>query len=287
MTFAFIAAEKASFPVEVLCETLGVSRSGFYAWHRRPESARASEDRRLRYALRIAHREHHQRYGSPRLQRELRARGLCVGRNRVMRLMRLDDLRARTPRRWKTTTVSDPAAVAAPNRLQQRFTVRTINAVWAGDITAIATREGWLYLAVLLDLCSRTVVGWAVRPTRDTELVLAAWHRAVGRRQCAPRLHHSDRGAEYTSLAYQRALRHHQVQISMSRRGNCYDNAPVESFFRTLKTEIADRPHWPTRRAAALAIGEYIDRFYNTRRLHSSLNYQSPQRFETQLAAAV
>ena len=287
MTFAFVAAEKASFPVDVLCETLGVSRSGFYAWQRRPESARAIQDRRLRYALRIAHREHQQRYGSPRLQRELRDRGLRVGRNRVIRLMRLDDLRARTPRRWKTTTVSDPAAVAAPNRLQQRFTVGTLNEVWAGDITAIATREGWMYLAVLLDLCSRTVVGWAVRPTRDTALVLAAWHRAMGRRRCAPRMHHSDRGAEYTSIAYQRVLRQHQVQVSMSRRGNCYDNAPVESFFRTLKTEIAERPHWPTRRDATLAIGEYIDRFYNTRRLHSSLNYQSPQRFETQLAAAV
>ena len=201
--------------------------------------------------------------------------------------MRLDDLRARIPRHWKTTTVSDPAAAASPNRLQQRFKVDAINEVWAGDITAIATREGWMYLAVLLDLCSRTVVGWAVRPTRDTDLVLAAWHRAVGRRRCAPRMHHSDRGAEYTSTAYQRALSRHQVQVSMSRRGNCYDNAPVESFFRTLKTEIADRPHWPTRRAAALAIGEYIDRFYNTRRLHSSLNYRSPQRFETQLAAAV
>ena len=264
-----------------------MSRSGFYAWQRRPESARAVTDRRLRYALRIAHREHHERYGSPRLQRELRERGYCVGRNRVIRLMRLDDLRARMPRRWKTTTVSDPAAVAAPNLLHQRFAVGTVNDVWAGDITAIATQEGWLYLAVLLDLCSRAVVGWAVRSTIDTELVLAAWHRAVGHRRCAPRLHHSDRGAQYTSAAYQRALRDHDVRVSMSRRGNCYDNAPVDSFFRTLKTEIAERPYWLTRRDAARAIGEYIDRFYNTRRLHSSLNYDNPQRFEMKLAAAV
>lgn len=287
MTFAFIAAEKAVFPVEVLCHTLGVSRSGFYAWQRRPESARAVADRRLRFALRIAHRESHQRYGSPRLQRELRARGHQVGRNRLMRLMRLEAIRGRAPRRWKATTIRDPLAAPAPNRLQQRFAVGQVNEVWAADITALPTHEGWLYLAVLLDLCSRAIVGWAVRPTLQTELVLAAWHRSVGQRRCAPRLHHSDQGAQYTSAVYQAALRHHGVAVSMSGRGNCYDNAPVESFFRTLKTEIADRPHWPTRRAAALAIGEYIDRFYNTRRLHSSLDYQSPQRFEMRLAAAV
>jgi len=270
-----------------MCQTLGVSRSGFYAWQHRPESARARTDRRLRYVLRIAHRESHQRYGSPRLQRELRDRGHWVGRNRVMRLMRLDDLRGRAPRRWRTTTISDPAAVAAPNLLQQRFAVARLNEVWAGDITAIATQEGWLYLAVLLDLYSRAIVGWALRPTLETELVLAAWHRALGRRQRSPRVHHSDRGVQYTSAAYQAVLRHHGVTVSMSRRGNCYDNAPVESFFRTLKTELTDRPSWPTRQAAAHAIGEYIDRFYNTQRLHSSLDYQSPQRFETRLAAAV
>jgi putative transposase len=275
------------FPIDVLCQTLGVSRSGFYAWQRRPESARAGADRRLRYVLRVAHRENQQRYGSPRLQRELRDRGYRVGRNRIIRLMRLEDLRARAPRRWKATTVSDPAATPAPNLLGQRFTVAHVNDVWAGDITAIATAEGWLYLAVLLDLCSRTIVGWAVRPTLETELVLAAWHRACGHRQQAPRIHHSDRGAQYTSAAYQAALRQHRVRVSMSRRGNCYDNAPVESFFRTLKTEIADQPYWPTRHEAARAIGGYIDRFYNTQRLHSALDYQSPQRFETTLAAAV
>jgi transposase InsO family protein len=221
------------------------------------------------------------------LQRALRDRGHQVGRKRVIRLMRLEALRGRTPRRWRATTVSDPAAAAAPNLLGQRFVVPQLNDVWAGDITAIATAEGWLYLAVLLDLCSRTIVGWAVRPTLETALVLSAWHRAVGRRQRAPRIHHSDRGAQYTSAAYQASLRQHGVRVSMSRRGNCYDNAPVESFFRTLKTELADGASWPTRHDATRAIGEYIDRFYNTQRLHSSLDYRSPQRFEAALAAAV
>jgi transposase InsO family protein len=286
VTFAFIAAEKAQFPIDVLCTTLGVSRSGFYAWMRRPDCARVVQDRRLRYLLRIAHAETRGRYGSPRLQRELRDRGHRIGRNRVMRLMRLDQLRGRTPRRFRVTTTADPSAAAVPNVLQQRFTTRRIDEVWAGDITAIPTRDGWVYLAVLLDLCSRAIVGWAVRASLEADVVLAAWRMAIGRRHQAPRLHHSDRGRQYTSLAYQAQLRQHRVQCSMSRPGNCYDNAPVESFFRTLKTELADRP-WLTRHDAARAIGDYIERFYNTKRLHSALNYRSPATFEAALREAV
>ncbi len=287
MTFALIATEKAAYPVDVLCATLGVSRSGFYAWQQRPESTRTRQDRRLRLALRIAHAESGHRYGSPRLHVVLRNRGERISRKRVIRLMQREQLRGRAPRRFRVTTVSDPTAAAAENLLRQRFAVPHPNQVWAGDITAIDTREGWLYLAVLLDLCSRTVVGWAVRSTLEADVVLGAWHMAVGRRRCAPRLHHSDRGCQYTSLAYQHQLRRHGVRCSMSRPGNCYDNAPVESFFRTLKTEIAERPRWATHREATAAIAQYIDRFYNRQRLHSSLGYRTPAAFEATVLEAV
>lgn len=287
MTFALIATEKAIYPVDVLCTTLGVSRSGFYAWQRRPEAARTIQDRRLRVALRIAHAESGQRYGSPRLHAVLRTRGDCISRKRVIRLMQREQLRGRTPRRFRVTTASDPTALAAANLLQQRFAVPHPDQVWAGDITAIDTREGWLYLAVLLDLCSRTVVGWALRPSLETDLVLGAWHMAIGRRRSAPRIHHSDRGRQYTSVAYQEQLRRHGVRCSMNRPGNCYDHAPVESFFRTLKTEIAERPRWATHREAAHAITQYIERFYNRQRLHSSLGYRSPAAFEATLRKAV
>jgi putative transposase len=266
---------------------LGVSRSGFYAWRQRPESVRSIEDRRLRMALRLAHAESGHRYGSPRLHVVLRNRGDRISRKRVIRLMQRDQLRGRTPRRFRVTTVRDPGAVAATNLLRQRFAVRQPNHVWAGDITAIDTREGWLYLAVLLDLCSRTVVGWALRPSLETDLILGAWHMALGRRRQAPHIHHSDRGRQYTSVAYQQQLRRHGVRCSMSRPGNCYDNAPVESFFRTLKTEIAERPRWATHRDAADAIAQYIERFYNRQRLHSSLGYRSPAAFEATLREAV
>jgi putative transposase len=202
--------------------------------------------------------------------------------------MRTEHLCGRPRRRFRVTTQSDPTAAPAPNRLNQVFQARKPNAVWTGDITAIPTGQGWLYLAVLLDLYSRRVVGWAVRPTLDTELVCAAWHMAVARRQ--PRrglMHHSDRGSQYTSERYQALLRAQGVTCSMSRAGNCFDNAPTESFFRTLKVEIDDghgQCYWPTRRAATGAIAEFIERFYNTERLHSSLNYRSPARFESSAA---
>jgi putative transposase len=203
-----------------------------------------------------------------------------------MRLMRAEQLRGRRRRRFRVTTTTDPTATPAPNHVARRFTRRHLNHVWVGDITALPTAEGWLYLAVLLDLCSRKIVGWAVDATLETALVLTAWRQAVARRGQAPQIHHSDRGTQYTSAAYQAALRQHRVRCSMSRRGNCYDNAVVESFFRTLKVEIAERAVWPTRRAAADAVGDYIERFYNPRRRHSTLNYQSPAEFERRLAVA-
>ena len=271
--------EKAVHSVRALCRALAVSPSGFYAWRRRPESARRRRDQRLCVELRAAQAESGGSYGSPRLQHALRDRGLSVGRNRVIRLMRHEHLRGRPRRQWRGTTISDPTATPAPNYLAQSFTVGAPNRVWAGDITGIPTREGWLYLAVLLDLYSRRVVGWALSPSMETRLALTAWERALARRRTAPHLHHSDRGSQYTSAAYQSALRAHRVRCSMSGRGHCYDNAVVESFFRTLKTDL-DHRVWPSRADAMTHVGAYIDGFYNTRRLHSTLGYRSPVAFE-------
>jgi len=274
--------------VRLLCRTLGVTPSGFYAWRGRPLCPpRVRQDDALRRQLRLAHAASRGRYGSPRLRHALRIAGHRVGRNRVMRLMRLEQLRGRPHRRFRITTSADPHAAPAPNVLRQQFTVPEPDRVWAADLTAVPTQEGWLYLAVLLDLCSRRIVGWAVRPTLETEVVCAALHLAVGRRRLrGPVLHHSDRGAQYTSDRYQHLLARYGFRCSMSRPGNCYDNAPVESFFRTLKVELLDHP-MPTRRAAAAAIADYIERFYNRERLHSALNYQSPATFEASFEAAV
>lgn len=279
MTFAFIAAEKAAYPVRTLCRALGVSPSGFYAWRQRPPARRTRTDAALQVQLRAAHTASGGTYGSPRLHAVVQAQGTRVGRHRVIRLMRAAQLVGRPRRRFRTTTIADAAATPAPNVLEQTFTAPAPNAVWMADITAIPATDGWLYLAVLLDLYSRRVVGWAAGATLDTSLVLTAWRRAVVRRRAPPALHHSDRGCQYTSAAYQHALAAHGVCCSMSRRGNCYDNAVVESFFRTLKSDLGDRLH-AARAVVAVRLAAYIDDFYNTRRLHSTLGYRSPAQFE-------
>jgi transposase InsO family protein len=287
VTFAFIDTEKAVFPVRALCRALGVSPSGFYAWRGRPRAPRLCHDDVLRRQLRVSHAASRGVYGSPRLHQVLRQAGHRISRKRVIRLMQLEQLRGRGRRRFRVTTVGDPHARPAANHLARRFTVAAPNRVWAADITAIPTQEGWLYLAVLLDLWSRRIVGWALRPTLEADLVCAALQIAVARRACRRGLlHHSDRGAQYTSERYQTLLRTHGFRCSMSRPGNCYDNAPVESFFRTLKTELGDHAH-TTRRLATTAIGAYIERFYNRHRLHSALNHQSPAAFETTWKATV
>jgi putative transposase len=286
VTFAFIEAEKAVYPVRRICAVLGVSTSGYYVWRGRPlVTPRVRANRGLRARIRAIHAASRGRYGSPRVHRALQAAGECVGRNRVMRLMRGEQLRGRPARRFRVTTQADPTMASAPNVLNQGFTAVAPNRVWTADITAIPAREGWMYLAVLLDLYSRRVVGWAMRPTLDTELVCAAWQMAIVRRCPADGLiHHSDRGCQYTSDRYQALLRAHAVTCSMSRRGNCWDNAPTESFFRTLKVEL-DEDVWPTRETARRAIAAFIEQFYNRERLHSSLNYQSPVAFEAHPAA--
>ena len=287
MTFGFIAAEKAHFPVRVLCRALEVSPSGFYAAQQRPPSARAQADTAVLRRLHVVHAESRGTYGRPRLRRALRDDGLRVGDRRVQRLMRVGGLVARGRRRFRVTTDSAHQAPVAPNTLARGFAVTHPNRVWASDITALWTTEGWLYLAVLLDLASRRVVGWAADETMPTGLPLAALRQALARRSgVRGLLHHSDRGVQYASARYQAVLRHHGLRVSMSRKGNCWDNSVVESFFSTLKTELHPAC-WATRAEARAAIADYIDRFYNVRRLHSTLGYRSPADFEAHFRVAV
>ena len=280
MSFRFIAAEKATYPIRTLCRALQVSPSGYYAWRSRPQSTRAQADIGLRHAIRVAHATSRGRYGSPRVHRAVRATGHAVGRNRIIRLMRAEGLRARPRRRFRVTTDSQHAWAVPANLVRRQFQPAAPNQVWAADITYLETVEGWLYLAVILDLFSRRVVGWAVRRTLQADLVGAALHLALGRRQPAPGLiHHSDRGVQYACGAYQRLLATHGLVPSMSRRGDCWDNAVVESFFSTLKHEL-DTRHWATDAIATAALASYIDGFYNPLRLHSTLDYQPPNVFE-------
>lgn len=267
-----------------MCEALGVSRSGFYAWQRRAPRQSHVDDR-LVVAIHEAHRAGRGSYGSPRVLQELRARGLRVGRHRVARMMREHGLRGTPRRRFRITTMAAPNLVAASNQLARRFDVRVLNDVWASDLTYLWTAQGWLYLAVVLDLCSRRVVGWSLGQALSTELPLRALEMALSHRSPA-RLHHSDRGCQYASAAYRSVLRQHRIGCSMSRRGDCWDNAPVESFFATFKRELVHRSAWSTRAEARADIFDYVEVFYNRTRRHSAIGYISPGDFERQLTAA-
>jgi putative transposase len=281
--FAFIAGEKAAFPVTVLCRTLAVSRAGFYAAQARPPAARARADAQLAVEIAAIHGESRQRYGSPRVHAELRARGQGVSRKRVARLMRHRGLAARRRRRFRVTTDSRHAFPVAANVLARQFAAPAPDTVWVTDITYIPTGEGWLYLAVILDLCSRGIVGWAMSERITRQLPLDALGMALGRRRPSPGLlHHSDRGSQYASGDYQAHLARHGFVGSMSRRGDCWDNAVAESFFATLKVELVHDALWPTRAAARGAVFEYIEVFYNRHRRHSSLGFLSPLAFERQ-----
>jgi len=279
--FAFIEAGKADFPITQSCTVLGVSRAGFYAWRGRPLAPRAGADQRLAIEVAAIHAESQRRYGSPRVHRELRARGQHVGRKRVARLMRTQGLRARVPRRFRTTTDSQHALPIAPNVLARRFTAPAPNTVWVTDMTYLWTLEGWLYLVVILDLFSRRVVGWAMSERMTRQLALDALTMALTHRGPAPGLiHHSDRGSQYASGDYRRLLTAHGIVCSMSRRGDCWDNAVAESFFSTLKLELVYESAWRARAEARAAVFEYLEAFYNGQRLHSSLGYLSPIAFE-------
>jgi len=279
VTFGFIAAEKARYSVRRLCAALAVSPSGFYAWQQRGPAARVLQDQALTRQLRLVHADSRGTYGRPRLQRALVRRGYRLSEKRIARLMRQAQIVARGRRRARRTTIADPTAVAT-NALARRFQVTVPNTVWAADITALWTVDGWQYLAVVLDLASRRVVGWALRDGLDTRLVLAALDRALAARQPAPGLlHHSDRGVQYASAAYHARLASAGMRISMSRVGNCWDNAPVESFFSSLKAEVLPARPWRSHHDARTAIASHLQ-FYNERRLHSSLAYRTPLEHE-------
>ena len=281
MRFRLIDAAKREFPIQRLCKVLDVSPSGYFAWKNRPASRRQREDLVLLAHVRSAFSLSHETYGSPRMTHELREQGLAAGRRRVARLMRENGLRARQPRRFRRTTDSQHAFPVAPNRLDQDFTAAAPDEKWGADLSYIWTREGWLYLAVVIDLHARRVVGWAAGDRLHKELALAALRRAlVVRRPAAGLLHHSDRGSQYCSDAYQAELRRHGIVVSMSGRGNCYDNAMVETFFKTLKSELVWRTAFQTRTEAIEALTRYIDGFYNPRRRHSALGFVSPIQFE-------
>ena len=281
MKFAFVAAEKAEAPVTLLCRLLEVSRSGYYAWEERGRSSRSADDEKLTVHILAAFEVGRGAYGSPRVQEELAAAGIAVSRKRVARIMRQLGLEGRRKRRFKATTDSGHDLPVADNVLDRKFEVDAPDIAWVTDITYVWTAEGWLYLAAILDLFSRRVVGFAMSQRIDRALVLKALAAAVGRRvPNAGLLHHSDRGSQYASGDYQTALDDLGVVCSMSRKGNCWDNAVAESFFATLKTECVYPRRFATRAEAREAIFEFIEIFYNARRRHSTLGYVSPMEFE-------
>jgi putative transposase len=279
--FVFIATEKAWAPVTTLCRVLEVSRSGFYAWEDRDPSKRSMDDEKLCVEIVAIHKASRGTYGSPRVHAELQALGIAVSRKRVARLMRTLGLESPRKKRFKATTDSKHDMPVADNVLDRQFEVEAPDLAWVTDITYVWTDEGWLYLAAILDLFSRRVVGFAMSDRIDRALVLQALKLAAGRRvPNAGLTHHSDRGSQYASSDYRKALGDLDIVCSMSRKGNCWDNAVAESFFATLKTELVYRRRFATRAEAREAIFDFIETFYNSHRRHSTLGYLSPMEFE-------
>ena len=261
---------------------LGVRASGYYGWRSRPESARSATNRQLLEDVRRIHAGHHGRYGSPRVHAALRAEGRSTSRGRVERLMRRYGIRALAGRRFRPcTTDSRHNLPIAPNLLKQEFSASVPNRVWLADITYLPTGEGWLYLAAMLDLATRKVIGWSMRDHMRTELTTAALMMAVQRQRPGPGLvHHSDRGSQYAAEAYRKQLAAMKAKPSMSRTGCCYDNAPMESFFHTLKVELVHQQRWTTREEAKRGLFAYIESYYNRQRIHSALGYMTPEQAE-------
>ena len=287
MKFAFIQAEKALFPVGFMCEQLAVSRSGFYAAQKREASPRQQADVALAQRIEVIHQGSRGRYGSPRVHAVLTGQGVRTSRKRIARLMREQGLYARRRRPFRKTTDSKHAFPIADNLLARSFETDAPNTAWAGDITYIPTREGWLYLAVLLDLYSRLVVGWAMRADMERQLCLDTLTMALtNRRPGRGLLHHTDRGSQYASHDYRAVLDAHGMVCSMSRKGDCWDNAVAESFFKTLKAELIDTADFATRAEARRAIFEFIEVWYNRQRLHSHLDYRTPVEYEALLLKA-
>ena len=286
MSFALIDAKKADVAVETACAVLNVSVSGFYAWKNRSASKRQTDDMVLLAHIRAEFATSNETYGSPRMHAELKESGLAMGVHRVARLMSENGLKARQKTRFKRTTDSDHGGLVAKNVLDQDFTADAPDQKWGVDISYVWTAEGWLYLAIVLDLYSRKIVGWSMSDRMKKGLAMEALRRAIILRQPPPGLiHHSDRGSQYCADDYRRILRDHGFVASMSGRGNCYDNAMVETVFKTIKSELVWRASFASRTEAAKEIGQYIEGFYNPRRRHSSLGYISPAAFEARLSA--
>jgi putative transposase len=286
MKFYFVQEHCATWPVRVMCAVLGISVSGYYAWRNRAESKRTAANRQLLGEIRRIHADSSGVYGSPRIHAVLRRTGQPVGRSRVEILMRCAGLRglAALPRRARTTH-SRHSLPVAPNRLARNFTTQRPNQIWLADLTYIPTGEGWLYLAAVLDVCTRKIVGWSMRDTLHTEIALDALAMALQRqRPGAGLIHHSDRGIQYAAEVYRQTLAAANITPSMSRKGNCWDNAPMESFFHTLKTERVHHRIYATKEQAKRDLFAYIEGFYNSHRLHSTLGYLSPA--ERERAAA-
>ena len=286
MKYVFIRDHREAFPVGLMCQTLEVGSSGFHAWLKRPESPRSQENRRLLMEIKVAHQKNRKAYGSPRIHAELNANGQVCGRHRVARLMREHGIVSKHKRKFRVTTNSAHSYPVAQNLLQRRFDVSGPGRCWVSDITYIPTREGWLYLAVTLDLFHRKVIGWAMDRWITRQLAMDALNMAI-KNGCLKSglIHHSDRGVQYASNGFQALLKANAIQCSMSRKGDCWDNAVAESFFHTLKVELIHGEIYDTRQEAKTAIFEYIEVFYNRQRRHSYLGYLSPVDFEKQNAA--
>jgi putative transposase len=282
MKFRFIHQEERWHSVDVLCRAMGVTRGGYWSWVRRRPGLRQQADVLLLADIRRIHGEKRRVYGSPRIHRQLGQEGTYCSRKRVERLMRDNGIRAKQVRKFKPkTTDTDPNLPVAPNILNRQFVRQRPDEVWVGDMTCIATEEGWLYLAALMDLYSRRIVGWAMGDRIDRSLPLRALHMAAQRRRPPPGLlHHSDRGSQYASADYQAALKHYGMVASMSRKGNCWDNAPMESWFHTLKAELVQDEVYRSRREAMAAVFEYMEVFYNGQRIHSGLGGSTPSEIE-------
>ena len=281
MKYQFIDTYRSEFAVERMCRALKVSKSGYYAWRIRPQSKRACENDKLDHHIKTTYRKNKGIYGSPRITRALNRQNIACSENRVARRMRINGIKAKTKKRFKVTTNSRHNHPVAENLLDQNFNAQRPNQVWASDITYIWTREGWMYLAVILDLFGRHIVGWAMDNHLGQQLVVNALQQAIWRRR-PPKgvIFHSDQGVQYACQAFRNLLHRHKFIQSMSGKGNCYDNAVVESFFHTLKTELIYFENYSTREDAKNSIFEYIEIYYNRDRMHSTLNYYSPVQFE-------
>lgn len=281
MRYRFISAEKANYPVTILCTVMKVAKSGFYAWLRRDKSAYRQETEMLIALVKEIHKESRETYGTRRIAATLRTRGYTCGRARARTLMSLAGVAVKRRRRFKMTTDSNHKLPVLPNLLNREFDVVRPDLVWTGDLTYIWTHEGWLYLAVVIDLFNREVVGWSMGKRITKELVVNAFNMAYWRRRPEPGLiFHSDRGSQYCSTGFQKTLKACGAIGSMSRKGDCWDNAPTESFFASLKKDRVYRSNYKTRKEAKLDIVDYLEMFYNSRRLHSALGYTSPRQFE-------